>query len=151
MKKTYLSHNKKKNLADWPELSLERNEGERDLDLSQTDFFFFSFFFTLETLFCWYIFIISSQLCFWFCCFWFFFSKVNFNFKSFGLTGSICEKKNKKTCKPELCHSLKRVSLPAVWFLSAESLSVCMWKSVIRTPEEFYWQDAVMMRIWCLV
>lgn len=41
MKKTYLSHNKKKNLADWPELSLERNEGERDLDLSQADFFFF--------------------------------------------------------------------------------------------------------------
>lgn len=46
MKKTYLSHNKKKILADWPELSLERNEGERDCDLSQADFFF-----TLELCF----------------------------------------------------------------------------------------------------
>lgn len=34
MKKTYLSHNKKQILADWPEMSLERNEGKKDLDLS---------------------------------------------------------------------------------------------------------------------
>lgn len=59
MKRTYLSHNKKKkNLADWPEMSLGRNKGQKDLGLSQADF-------TLETFFVFIIFVfISLQLLF---------------------------------------------------------------------------------------
>lgn len=38
MEKTYLSHNKK-NLADWPEMNIERSKGQKDLYLSQADFY----------------------------------------------------------------------------------------------------------------
>lgn len=69
MKKTYLSHNKKKNnLADWPEMSLERNEGKKDLDLSQADFYTGDFFVLYFLLF-------HPSFVF----FAFFCSKVNFN------------------------------------------------------------------------
>lgn len=79
MKRTYLSHNKKKNLADWPEMSLGRNEGQKDLGLSQADF-------TLETfLFLLFLFLFHHSFCF-FC------SKLNFNAK-FGLTGGVCDAK----------------------------------------------------------
>lgn len=79
MKKTYLSHNKKRNLADWPELSLEKNEGERDLDLSQADFFFLHWRLCFVDIFL--LFHPSFVFVFVVFCFdlVFFCSKVNFN------------------------------------------------------------------------
>lgn len=89
----------KKNLADWPEMSLVRNEGQKDLGLSQADF-------TLETFFVFIIFVfISSQLLF-------LLQQLNFN-AEFGLTGGVCDA---KICKWNCATPWKRVSLPAVGF-----------------------------------